>query len=155
MEEIAKSNLKVTREEMPKNKAIEMFRGMGEDYKVAIIEDISDENVSLYRQGDWVDLCRGPHVPSTGAIKAFKLTGVAGAYWRGNEKTKCFSASTGRHGPLSRRSRSICGFSKKRRSATIANWAGTGSLMISDVVGPDSHLATKGDGPLDPGAIYR
>ncbi|HSE90113.1 MAG TPA: threonine--tRNA ligase [Candidatus Binatia bacterium] len=88
MEEIAKSNLKVTREEMPKSQAIELFRGMGEDYKVAIIEDLLDENVSLYRQGDWVDLCRGPHVPSTGAIKAFKLTGVAGAYWRGNEKNE-------------------------------------------------------------------
>jgi threonyl-tRNA synthetase len=88
MEEIAKSNLKVTREEMPRSQAIELFRGMGEDYKVAIIEDLPDENVSLYRQGDWVDLCRGPHVPSTGAIKAFKLTGVAGAYWRGNEKNE-------------------------------------------------------------------
>jgi threonyl-tRNA synthetase len=88
MEEIAKSNLKVTREEMPRSQAIELFRGMGEDYKVAIIEDIPDEKVSLYRQGDWVDLCRGPHVPSTGAIKAFKLTGVAGAYWRGNEKNE-------------------------------------------------------------------
>jgi threonyl-tRNA synthetase len=88
MEEIAKSNLKVTREEMPRSQAIGLFRGMGEDYKVAIIEDIPDERVSLYRQGDWVDLCRGPHVPSTGAIKAFKLTGVAGAYWRGNEKNE-------------------------------------------------------------------
>ena len=88
MEEIAKSNLKVTREEMPRSQAIELFRGMGEDYKVAIIEDIPDESVSLYRQGDWVDLCRGPHVPSTGVIKAFKLTGVAGAYWRGNEKNE-------------------------------------------------------------------
>lgn len=88
MEDIAKSNLKVTREEMSKNQAIELFRRMGEDYKVAIIEDIPDENVSLYRQGDWVDLCRGPHVPSTGVIKAFKLTGVAGAYWRGDEKNE-------------------------------------------------------------------
>src|SRR5215510_15073562 len=88
MEEIAKSNLKVTREELLKSQAIELFRGMGEDYKVAIIEDIPDEIVSLYRQGNWVDLCRGPHVPSTGVIKAFKLTGVAGAYWRGNEKNE-------------------------------------------------------------------
>lgn len=88
MEDIAKSNLKVTREEMSKNQAIELFRRMGEDYKVAIIEDIPDENVSLYRQGDWMDLCRGPHVPSTGVIKAFKLTGVAGAYWRGDEKNE-------------------------------------------------------------------
>jgi threonyl-tRNA synthetase len=88
MEEIAKANLTVTREVMPKRQAIELFRGMGEDYKVAILQDIPDEIVSLYRQGDWADLCRGPHVPSTGAIKAFKLTGVAGAYWRGNEKNE-------------------------------------------------------------------
>lgn len=88
MEEIAKANLKVTREEMPKNQAIELFRNMGEDYKVAILQEIPDETVSLYRQGDWVDLCRGPHVPSTGALKAFKLTGVAGAYWRGNENNE-------------------------------------------------------------------
>ncbi len=85
MHELAKANLKVTREEMPRTAAIEMFRKMGESYKVAILEEIPEETVSLYRQGDWVDLCRGPHVPSTGSIKAFKLTGIAGAYWRGDE----------------------------------------------------------------------
>lgn len=88
MEELAKANLKVTREEMSKAHAIEMFRHMGEDYKVSIIEGISEESVSLYRQGDWIDLCRGPHVPSTGKLKAFKITGVAGAYWRGDEKNE-------------------------------------------------------------------
>ncbi len=88
MKEIARADLRVTREEMPKSHAIELFRQMGEEYKVAILEDIPDETVSLYRQGDWVDLCRGPHVPSTAAIKAFKLTGVAGAYWRGNENNE-------------------------------------------------------------------
>jgi threonyl-tRNA synthetase len=88
MRELTKSNLAVKREEMPRSEAIEMFRKMGESYKVAILEEIPDEKVSLYRQGDWVDLCRGPHVPATGAIKAFKLTGVAGAYWRGNEQNE-------------------------------------------------------------------
>jgi threonyl-tRNA synthetase len=88
MRELAKGNLRVTREEMPRSEAIEMFRKMGESYKVAILEEIPDEMVSLYRQGDWVDLCRGPHVPSTGAIKAFKLTGIAGAYWRGSEQNE-------------------------------------------------------------------
>jgi threonyl-tRNA synthetase len=61
---------------------------MGEHYKVEIIEGIPDERVSLYRQGDWVDLCRGPHVPSTGALKAFKLTSIAGAYWRGDSRNE-------------------------------------------------------------------
>lgn len=88
MQELAKANLKIVREELPRAEAIEMFRKMGEDYKVEIIEGIPEESVSLYRQGDWVDLCRGPHVPSTGALKAFKLTGVAGAYWRGNEQNE-------------------------------------------------------------------
>src|SRR5574341_550637 len=86
MRELATLNLKVTREEMPREKLIELFRRLGEEYTVAILQEIPEETVSLYRQGDWVDLCRGPHVPSTGVIRAFKLTGVAGAYWRGQEK---------------------------------------------------------------------
>ena len=88
MNELAKSDLKITREEMPKAQAVETFRTMGEEYKVAILEEIPEETVSLYRQGEWVDLCRGPHVPSTGVLRAFKLTGVAGAYWRGNENNE-------------------------------------------------------------------
>ncbi|HWH78637.1 MAG TPA: threonine--tRNA ligase, partial [Candidatus Binatus sp.] len=88
MQELAKANLKVVREELPRAEAIELFRKMGETYKVEIIEGIDAEKVSLYRQGDWVDLCRGPHVPSTGAIKAFKLTSIAGAYWRGDSNNE-------------------------------------------------------------------
>jgi len=88
MRQIVKENLKVTREEMPKEQAIELFRGMGEHYKVEIIAGIPDDKVSLYRQGEFVDLCRGPHVQSTGKIKAFKLTSVAGAYWRGDERNE-------------------------------------------------------------------
>src|SRR5262245_47550335 len=88
MQELVKANLKVVREEMPREQAIELFRSMGEEYKVEIIEGIADPVVSLYRQGDWVDLCRGPHVPSTGAIKAFKLTSIAGAYWRGDSRNE-------------------------------------------------------------------
>jgi len=88
MQELAKADLKVVREEMPRSQAIDMFRKMGEDYKVEIIEGIPEESLSLYRQGDWVDLCRGPHVPSTAAIKAFKLTSIAGAYWRGDSRNE-------------------------------------------------------------------
>jgi len=88
MNDLAASNLKITREEMSRQSAIELFNKMGENYKVSILEEIPDETVSLYRQGDWVDLCRGPHVPSTRTIRAFKLTGVAGAYWRGDEKNE-------------------------------------------------------------------
>src|SRR5689334_6812090 len=88
MREIAKANLPVRREEMPRDAAIELFRGMGEHYKAEIIEGIADQQVSLYRQGEFLDLCRGPHVPATGRIKAFKLTSVAGAYWRGDERNE-------------------------------------------------------------------
>ena len=88
MRGLAALNLKVAREEIARESAIELFRRMGEEYKVEILGDIPEETVSLYRQGDWVDLCRGPHVPSTGGIRAFRLTGVAGAYWRGDEKNE-------------------------------------------------------------------
>ena len=88
MREVAKQNLPVRREEMPRAEAIAMFREMGEAYKAEIIEGLPDEVVSLYRQGEFVDLCRGPHVPATGRIKAFKLTSVAGAYWRGDERNE-------------------------------------------------------------------
>ena len=88
MAELVRADLKIVREELPRREAMELFRGMGEHYKVEIIEGIPDERVSLYRQGDWVDLCRGPHVPSTAALKAFKLTSVAGAYWRGDSRNE-------------------------------------------------------------------
>jgi threonyl-tRNA synthetase len=86
MDELAAADLPILREELPRDEAIALFRGMGENYKVELIEDLPDGVVSLYRQGDFVDLCRGPHLSSTKFIKAFKLTGVAGAYWRGSEK---------------------------------------------------------------------
>ncbi len=89
MAELAKADLPVVRSEMPREAAIEFFRNMGEEYKARIIEDIpAHEILSLYRQGDFIDLCRGPHVPSTGRIKAFKLTKVAGAYWRGDARNE-------------------------------------------------------------------
>ncbi len=88
MRELAGQDLSIAREELSKAEAVELFRGMGEDYKVEILSEIPEETVSLYRQGDWVDLCRGPHLPSTGFIQAFKLTSVAGAYWRGDEKNE-------------------------------------------------------------------
>ena len=88
MAELVRADLKIVREELQRGEAMELFRGMGEHYKVEIIEGIPDERVSLYRQGDWVDLCRGPHVPSTAALKAFKLTSVAGAYWRGDSRNE-------------------------------------------------------------------
>ncbi|HIG0326963.1 TPA: threonine--tRNA ligase [Legionella pneumophila] len=89
MHELAKANLSITRRELPRNEAIQHFKGLGEEYKAKIIADIpEDEVLSLYKQGDFEDLCRGPHVPSTGFLKAFKLTKVAGAYWRGDSNNE-------------------------------------------------------------------
>ena len=84
---IVKENLDVERSVLARKEAIALFKEMGEDYKVEIIESIpGEEDLSFYRQGEFIDLCRGPHVPSTGKFKAFKLTNVAGAYWRGDSE---------------------------------------------------------------------
>ncbi|NMC75310.1 MAG: threonine--tRNA ligase [Geobacteraceae bacterium] len=88
MRDLAKANLAITREVLAKDEAIRLFRDLGETYKVELIEELDAAEVSLYRQGDFVDLCRGPHLPSTSFCKAFKLTSIAGAYWRGDEKRK-------------------------------------------------------------------
>jgi len=88
MAELAKADLKIERQVLTKSDAIQLFSQMGEEYKVELIEDLPVETVSLYRQGDFVDLCRGPHLPSTAWSKAFKITSIAGAYWRGDEKRK-------------------------------------------------------------------
>ena len=87
MAEIAKRDLPIKREVWSRDDAIKLFDKIGEKYKVQIIRDIpGDEILTIYRQGDWFDLCRGPHVPSTGRLGAFKLLSVAGAYWRGDER---------------------------------------------------------------------
>lgn len=86
MAKIVAEDLEVVREEMPRQKAIDYFSSIGEAYKVELLEGLADGAVSLYRQGEFADLCRGPHLPRTSYIKAFKLLSVAGAYWRGDEK---------------------------------------------------------------------
>jgi threonyl-tRNA synthetase len=89
MAEIAKRDTPVQRREMPRDDAVKFFSDLGEKYKAEIIASIPDkEAISLYGQGNWIDLCRGPHVPSTGKLKNFKLMRVAGAYWRGDSKNE-------------------------------------------------------------------
>ncbi len=89
MAELAKADLPVSREEWDRDEAVEFFKSIGESYKAEIIESIpSGETISLYREGDFIDLCRGPHVPSTGKLKVFKLMKVAGAYWRGDSNNE-------------------------------------------------------------------
>ncbi|MDI3473151.1 MAG: threonyl-tRNA synthetase, partial [Thermotogaceae bacterium] len=86
MRKIIKENLKVERFELSKEEAVKLMKEKGQDYKVEIINEIPDEKVSFYKQGDFVDLCRGPHAPTTGMVKHFKLLSVSGAYWRGDER---------------------------------------------------------------------
>ncbi len=89
MKKIVKEKLDIERFTKSREEAIQFFKDKKEDYKVELIEDLpEDAEISFYRQGDWVDLCAGPHIMNTGAIKAFKLTSLAGAYWRGDEKNK-------------------------------------------------------------------
>ncbi len=89
MKELVKANLPITRSLMSRDEAVEFFKAKGESYKVELIESIpTNEDLSFYQQGDFIDLCRGPHVPTTGHIKAFKLMKVAGAYWRGDSNNE-------------------------------------------------------------------
>ena len=89
MVRIVAEALPVERSLMPRDEAVAFFRGLGEEYKARIIEDIPpDQEISLYRQGEFIDLCRGPHVPNTNRLKAFKLTKLAGAYWRGDSSNE-------------------------------------------------------------------
>ena len=88
MREIIADNIPIKREVFSKQEALTFYKEKGEPYKVELIEELPEGNISVYTQNSFTDLCRGPHLPSTGRIKAFKLTTVAGAYWRGNEKNK-------------------------------------------------------------------
>ncbi|WP_353119945.1 threonine--tRNA ligase [Nitratidesulfovibrio sp.] len=91
MQKIVAAAHPFSRTEMTKDEAVALFEGMGETYKVEIVRDIPADTVSVYRSGDFVDLCRGPHIPDTSFVKAFKLLSVAGAYWRGDEKNRMLS----------------------------------------------------------------
>jgi threonyl-tRNA synthetase len=88
MSRIIKQNSPFEKKELKRDEAIKLFRKMGEDYKVELLEELEDETVSIYEEGGFVDLCLGPHLPSTGRVAAFKLLSIAGAYWRGDENRK-------------------------------------------------------------------
>lgn len=118
MKEIIDKDLEFERKEIPREKAIELFKEKDEDYKVEIIKELDEqETISLYEQGDFVDLCRGPHVPSTGKIKAFKLLNTAGAYWRGDSSNKMLSRIYGTAFPSKKKLKKYLNFleeAKKR-----------------------------------------
>jgi len=118
MKEIIDKDLEFERKEIPREKAIELFKEKDEDYKVEIIKELDEqETISLYEQGDFIDLCRGPHVPSTGKIKAFKLLNTAGAYWRGDSSNKMLSRIYGTAFPSKKKLKKYLNFleeAKKR-----------------------------------------
>lgn len=124
MAELAKQNLPVSRSLMSRDEATKMFDEMGEKYKVELLQAVPDaEDLSFYSQGDFIDLCRGPHVPSTGHIKAFKLMKVAGAYWRGDSSNEMLQRIYGTAWGDKKSLRLICIALKKRKSVTTVSWA--------------------------------
>ncbi|MFM8710265.1 MAG: TGS domain-containing protein, partial [Sphingomonadales bacterium] len=88
MAELAKKDNSYQRIEISKQEAINFFTAKGDEYKLDLLQGLSDGSITFYKQGEFTDLCRGPHIPSTAPIKAIKLTSLAGAYWKGNEKNK-------------------------------------------------------------------
>ncbi len=102
MAEIGRQSLPFVRTELSGAEALENFKKQGEKYKVELIQDLGAETVSTYQLGDFTDLCRGPHLPNTSWLKAFKLLRVAGAYWRGNEKKMFYSAFMALPSPMKR-----------------------------------------------------
>jgi len=88
MIELARKNNVFIRKDVSKTDALEFFRKKGDPYKVELLEGLQDGSITFYQQGDFTDLCRGPHIPNTGFIKAVNFLNVAGAYWRGDEKNK-------------------------------------------------------------------
>lgn len=126
MKEIIQADLPFSRKEVSREEAIDFFKTRGEDYKVELINDLGDEEVSLYTQGSFTDLCRGPHLPSTGMIKAFHLTKVAGAYWRGDERRAMLSRI---YGVAFADGKSLKGYLKRLEEARKRNHARLGPLL--------------------------
>lgn len=124
MEKIVKENLPIVRKEVSRADALAMFEKMGESYKVELITDLpEDAIISLYEQGEFIDLCAGPHAVSTGKVKAIKLQSVAGAYWRGSEKNKMLQRVYGTAFERKLTWMTICICSKKQQNVTIVSWA--------------------------------
>ena len=130
MKEIVKADYPFVAETFSSNDALALFERMGEPYKKEIIEELKADEVSIYKQGDFTDLCRGPHVPSTGWIKAFALTSFAGAYWRVRKRTVCFRGYTERHLLLNSRSKRILQRLEEAKKETTEN-LGASFLLFS------------------------
>ena len=133
MREIIARDKPFTKEEWDREKTKQVFRDKGENFKVELVDAIpGDEPIKIYHQGDWFDLCRGPHMTSVGKVgNAFKLMKVAGAYWRGDSTTRCSPASTAPRSPSRTSSTRTSSRSRKPRSATIASSGASSTCFTS------------------------
>ena len=132
MRSIVKDALPVSREVWARDDAIRFFREKGEGYKAEIIADLpGGEQLSVYRQGEFVDLCRGPHVPDTGKLGDFRLTKLAGAYWRGNSNNEMLQRIYGTAWATKKSWTNICTASRRPKSATIGVWENNWACSIS------------------------
>lgn len=137
MRELAKSKSEFTRRELPKKEALDYYREKGDEYKVELLQELEDGQITFYSQGNFTDLCKGPHIPDTGIIKAIKLTNVAGAYWRGDENRKMMTRIYGVSFPKKKELDEYLVMleeAKKRDHRKLG--AELGLFMFSDRVGP-------------------
>lgn len=137
MKELAKNKSEFERREVSKDEALEFYRKKGDEYKIELLEDLEDGTITFYTQGNFTDLCRGPHIPHTGAIKALKLTNVAGAYWRGDENRKMMTRIYGVSFPKKKELDEylvLLEEAKKRDHRKLG--AELGLFMFSERVGP-------------------
>ena len=124
MKKIVKEDYPFTREVLTKEEALARLKAEGEVYKVELVEELEDGTISFYQQGEFNDLCRGPHLPSTRYAKAYKLTSIAGAYWRGILPARCYSGSMVPPFSTGKNWKATLSSWKRPRSATTVNWAG-------------------------------
>ena len=146
MNNIIKADYPIIRKEMPREEAIRFFKERGENYKVELIEDLpEDALISLYQQGEFVDLCAGPHVPSTGKVKAVKLMSVAGAYWRGSEDNAMLHVFTPLLSPRKHSWMITCTSWKRPKSVTTATGGGSWARSLQWMKDPASVFAQGHD----------
>lgn len=123
MAELAKNNSIYTRKEVNKKEAVKYFTEKGDEYKLELIEGLNDGEITFYTQGNFTDLCRGPHIPNTGFIKAVKLTSIAGAYWRGDEKRKMLTRVYGVTFPNQKELDEYILLLEEAKKETTGSWA--------------------------------
>jgi threonyl-tRNA synthetase len=147
MAELAKKDIPVAREEWKRDDAVKFFESIGEKYKAEIIGAIpGNETISLYREGDFIDLCRGPHVPSTGKLKVFKLMKVAGAYWRGDSKNEMLQRIYGTAWAKKEDQEAYLTMLEEPRSATTGASARSSTSSTCRTRRRDGVLASQGMG---------